>query len=228
MSKEKQLTPIQQAQKMTEAARAFETSRIDLIKKSNKRAWMVAGVSLAMTAAAIGAVVFLTPLKTVEPYVIRVDNNTGQTDIVYALKEREISKDEQMDRYWLKNYVTFRESYDWYNVQTNYDTTMIFSGDREQKQLAEFFNSEAAPYKMFKNDIRADIKITSISYVGDLAQVRFERRLRDLRDPRKEPVVQKLIATIAYQYLNTKVPQEERLINPLGFKVESYKTDIEQ
>lgn len=227
MSKEKQLTPTQQSLQMMEAAKAFETSRIDLIKQSNKRAWIISGVCLAVTVTAISAVALLTPLKTVEPYVIRVDNNTGQTDIVYALKEQQISKDEQMDRYWLKNYVTFRESYDWFTVQSNYDATMMLSGEKEQRQLAEFFNSDAAPYKIMKNDLRADVKITSISYVGDLAQVRFERRVRDLRDTREEPIVQKLIATIAYQYVNTKVSQEERLINPLGFKVESYKTDIE-
>lgn len=217
----------QQANKMFEAAKKFEQSRIDMVKRSNKIAWGISGISLVMTAAAIGAVFILTPLKTVEPYVIQVDKTTGQTDIIYALKEKQISKDEAMDRYWLKNYVIFRESYDWYNVQTNYDTTMMFSGDNERRQIAAFFDSNNAPYKVFKNDYRIDIKITAISYVGDLAQVRFERKMRDLRDTSKEPVTQKLIATIGYEYIGTKVPQDERLINPLGFKVGSYKVDVE-
>ena len=231
MSKECKKNPSveqnQQASQMFEAAKKFEQSRIDMVKRSNKIAWSISGISLVMTAAAIGAVFVLTPLKTVEPYVIQVDKSTGQTDIIYALKEKSISKDEAMDRYWLKNYVSFRESYDWYNVQANYDTTMMFSGDNERRQIAAFFAGDSAPYKVFKNDYRIDIKITAISYVGDLAQVRFERKMRDLRDPSKEPVTQKLIATIGYEYAETKIPQEERLINPLGFKVGSYKVDIE-
>lgn len=225
--KEKNATPAQVAQRMTEAAKEFETSRIELIKRNNKLAWKITGVSVVAALAAIGSVAVLTPLKTVEPYVVRVDNNTGQTDIVYALKDEKLTHNEALDRFWLQNYVTFRESYDWYTVQSNYDTTMMFSDQAEQTQLASFFASAAAPYKMFKNNYRVEIRIISISYVGELAQVRFERRLRDLNDPRKQPVTKNLIATIAYEYRNENVSAEERLANPLGFKVTSYKTDVE-
>lgn len=221
------MPPNQVANKMIDVIKDFETSRINSIKRNNKIAWIVSGISLLVTVLAIGAVFLMTPLKTVEPYVIRVDNATGATDIVYSLKETTISKDEQMDRYWLRNYVTFRESYDWYNVQTNYDTAMIMSGAAEQKILFEFFQGNVAPYKVFKNDFRVEVKINSITYVGELAQVRFEKRVKDLKDPNKAPTIQNLIATIGYRYINEKLPQEERLINPLGFKVESYKIDTE-
>lgn len=219
--------PSMDATKMINAAKEFETAKIDVIKRNNKLAWRICGLSLITTLAAISAVAFLAPLKTVEPYVIRVDNNTGQTDIVYALKEQKIAKEQAMDRYWLRNYVMFRESYDWNTVQSNYNTTMAFSSDKERKQIENFYSSEQAPYKIFKNDYRVDIKIISISYVGELAQVRFERKLQDLRDLNKQPVIQKIIATIAYEYQNQAVPEEERLVNPLGFKITSYTTDIE-
>ncbi|WP_230479013.1 VirB8/TrbF family protein, partial [Kingella kingae] len=40
---------------------------------------------------AVGAVLGLTPLKTVQPIVIPVDNNTGATDIVTTMKKQEQS-----------------------------------------------------------------------------------------------------------------------------------------
>lgn len=53
----------------------FETSVKYLIEQSNKKAWLIAIVLVAILS--IIAVLLLTPLKTVEPYVIRVDNTTG-------------------------------------------------------------------------------------------------------------------------------------------------------
>ena len=227
LDKEKPLNPSQAAIQFMEAARAFETSRITSIQRNSKIAWRITAFSLFLSAIAIGAVMLLTPLKTVEPYVIRVDNNTGQTDIVTSLKEQGFTRSEAMDRFWLKQYVSFREQYDWWVVQSNYDAAMLFSGADEQRSLATFFASDAAPYKVFKQDFRMDVKITSMTWVGDIAQVRFERRLRDLRDPTKQPTVQKMIATVAYNYQAESIPEQDRLINPLGFKVESYRTDTE-
>ncbi|ADU91096.1 virB8 family protein [Taylorella equigenitalis] len=215
------------ANKMIESAKEFEKSKIKGVKAMSRVAWTITALSMVMTALAICAVMLLTPLKTVEPYVVRVDNNTGHTDIVYALDEQKIDKKEAMDRYWLKNYVIFREGYDWYTVQANYDTTIVFSGEKEQKRIQQFFLSDVAPYKVFKNDFRVDVKITSISYVGDVAQVRFQRQMYDLRDPTKEPTTQKLIATIGYEYAKRKLSHDDSLINPLGFTVGSYTVDTE-
>lgn len=55
----------------------FETSVKYLIEQSNKKAWLIAIVSVLVAILSIIAVLLLTPLKTVEPYVIRVDNTTG-------------------------------------------------------------------------------------------------------------------------------------------------------
>lgn len=208
-------------------ANQFEKSQIDAIKRNNKTAWRITAASLLLAVLSVIAVMLLTPLKTVTPYVIRVDNNTGATDIVTVLQQSETSYGEATDRYWLSQYIKMRESYDWWTVQSTYDASMLLSSSVLQNEIAAFFESEAAPYKVFKDKYRVDIKILSISWVGDTAQIRFEKQVKPLIQGQKAPVVQRYIATIGYRYVNTAQAEKDRLVNPLGLQVMSYRVDPE-
>ncbi|WP_278976989.1 virB8 family protein [Oligella urethralis] len=218
----------QKGQKFIQEAKEFERTRIDSIKRSNKIAWRITAAAVAISVMSVGAVMMLSPLKTVEPFLLRVDNNTGAVDMVTMLKESETSYGEVTDKYWLGQYIKHREGYDWWTVQSNYDASMLLSGPNEQKIIGDFFASPAAPYKVFKELYRVDIKILSISWVGDVAQVRFEKKVVSLNESQATPAQpQRLIATIGYQYLNSPQQQADRLINPLGFQVMSYRVDPE-
>lgn len=208
-------------------ANQFEKSQIDAIKRNNKTAWRITAASLLLAVLSVIAVMLLTPLKTVTPYVIRVDNNTGATDIVTVLQQSETSYGEATDRYWLSQYIKMRESYDWWTVQSTYDASMLLSSSVLQNEIAAFFESEAAPYKVFKDKYRVDIKILSISWIGDTAQIRFEKQVKPLIQGQKAPVVQRYIATIGYRYVNTAQAEKDRLVNPLGLQVMSYRVDPE-
>lgn len=208
-------------------ANQFEKSQIDAIKRNNKTAWRITAASLLLAVLSVIAVMLLTPLKTVTPYVIRVDNNTGATDIVTVLQQSETSYGEATDRYWLSQYIKMRESYDWWTVQSTYDASMLLSSPVLQNEIAAFFESEAAPYKVFKDKYRVDIKILSISWIGDTAQIRFEKQVKPLIQGQKAPVAQRYIATIGYRYVNTAQAEKDRLVNPLGLQVMSYRVDPE-
>ena len=81
-----------------QAAKQFEQSEIDSVRRNNKIAWRITAVCLVLSGMAIGAVAALTPLKTTEPFMVRVDNNTGATDIVTTLKHSEKSYGEVIDK----------------------------------------------------------------------------------------------------------------------------------
>lgn len=224
---DKPQTPYQQASAFVQSANEFEKSRITSIKRSNKIAWGITFISTALTALSIGAVALLAPLKTVEPFVIRVDNNTGATDIVTTIKNAQETYGEVTDKYWLSQYIRHRESYDWYTVQSNYDAAMLLSGAAEQTAISKFYDSPAAPHKVFKERFRVDVRIVSISWVGNTAQVRFEKTVLPLHDAQSTPTPTKLIATIGYQYMNTPQADKDRLINPLGLQIMHYRVDPE-
>lgn len=226
-NKDKTSSPRQSAIKFIQDANEFEKSKLVAIKRNNKIAWGITGVSTLMTVMSVAAVMLLTPLKTVEPFVIRVDNNTGFTDIVTTIKDQNQSYGEVTDRYWLTQYVKHRESYDWWTVQSNYDAAMLLSGGTEQDAISTLFQSEGAPYKVFKDDFRVDVKILSVTWIGDVAQIRFEKQVKPLSESVQRPPAQRLMATIGYQYLNTPQSEKDREINPLGFQVMHYRVDTE-
>lgn len=228
---EKVKTPSQRGKSFMQAAQAFEVSEVENTKKRERIAWRICGVFGLITVLSVGAVIALAPLKTVEPFVLRVDKNTGVTDVVTMLEEKELSIDEVMDKYWLSTYVKNRESYDWETIQSTYDTTNLLSSNIVQQQFQSLYNSEAAPQKILKNQYKVLVKVNNISFIGQTAQVRFEKVIVPV-NPSTSAVndrkVENMIATIAFTY-ETKKKQTEavRLINPLGFQVTSYRVDIE-
>lgn len=54
-----------------DAAINWESSRILTVEKSERRAWIVAGVAIVVTVLSIAAIAMMMPLKESVPYVIR-------------------------------------------------------------------------------------------------------------------------------------------------------------
>ena len=104
---------------------------------------------------------------------------------------------------------------------------MLLSGAAEQTAISKLYDSLAAPHKVFKDRFRVDVRIVSISWVGNTAQVRFEKTVMPLNDAAAKPAPQKLIATIGYQYLNSPQADKDRLVNPLGLQIMHYRVDPE-
>lgn len=219
-----------QAHEFIQSAAAFNKSEIDMVRRNSKIAWRIAIGCLVITGMAIGAVAALTPIKTVQPYVIRVDNNTGATDIVTTLKQSEKTYGEVIDKYWLAQYVKYRESYDWQTIQSTYDATMLLSAVPIQKEFANIYsdNNPNAPHKMLKDNFKVIVTVKAISFVGQMAQIRFDKQLIPISgDTSKTTPPQQLIATVAYEYTNQPTQEKDRLINPLGFQITSYRVDPE-
>lgn len=216
------------ASKMVDEAKKFHQTDIERTRKVAKIAWYVAGGCMLIAGVAVGAVVALTPLKTVEPFVIRVDNNTGATDIVTVMKQRETSYGEVMDKFWLAQYVRYRESYDWQTVQETFDATNLLSSQSEQELFSRIYKDNPnAPHKVLRDTAKVDVRVNAISFVGNMAQVRFEKMVVPFNKSAIIPEPQRYIATIAYEYKNSGMKDEDRLINPLGFQVTSYRVDKE-
>ncbi|MDF7675963.1 type IV secretion system protein [Neisseriaceae bacterium ESL0693] len=222
-------TTIRDANMFIQSARSFEQSEIDSIRRNNKIAWRVAAASLVLTGLALGAIAGLTPLKERVPFVIRVDNNTGATDIVTTIKKSEQSYGEIIDKYWLAQYIRFRESYDWQTIQNSYDATMLLSDDTVQKGFAAIYNDNpSAPHLILKDRFKVITTVKAISFIGRTAQIRFDKqRIPVSGDQTNRTPPQKLIATITYEYSDKPLQEKDRLINPLGFMVTSYRVDPE-
>ncbi|HEA7292409.1 TPA: type IV secretion system protein [Campylobacter jejuni] len=207
----------------------YEASFRYLIDKSNKRAWLIAFVSIFIAIISIVAVVLLTPLKTIEPYVIRVDNTTGMVDILTMLDEKEISSNEALDKYFISQYVKAREGYYYELLNQDYLLTQLMSSEKVANEYRSWYEGENARDQILKNSNEVNVQILSI-VLGNSNGVKTSTirakiitknlNTRGLSESTK-------VITLSYDYILAKASEENRILNPLGFKVTNYRIDEE-
>ncbi|EAI4375721.1 type IV secretion system protein [Campylobacter jejuni] len=207
----------------------YEASFRYLIDKSNKRAWLIAFVSIFIAIISIVAVVLLTPLKTIEPYVIRVDNTTGMVDILTMLDEKEISSNEALDKYFISQYVKAREEYYYELLNQDYLLTQLMSSEKVANEYRAWYEGENARDQILKNSNEVNVQILSI-VLGNSNGIKTSTirakiitknlNTRGLSESTK-------VITLSYDYILAKASEENRILNPLGFKVTNYRIDEE-
>ncbi|EAW7340272.1 type IV secretion system protein [Campylobacter jejuni] len=211
------------------SAMDYEASFRYLIDKSNKRAWLIAFVSIFIAIISIVAVVLLTPLKTIEPYVIRVDNTTGMVDILTMLDEKEISSNEALDKYFISQYVKAREGYYYDLLNQDYLLTQLMSSEKVANEYRALYEGDNARDQILKNSNEVSVQILSI-VLGEsngvkTATVRAIITTKNLTS--KGTTQATKVITLSYDYILAKASEENRFLNPLGFKVLTYRIDDE-
>lgn len=212
-----------------EQAINWESSRVLSVEKSERRAWFVAFASVGVAVLAIAAIAMMMPLKESVPYVIRVDNATGVPDIVTAITDKAVTGDEVMDKYWLAHYVRARETYDWYTLQRDYNTVGLLSSANVGQGYAQLFEGKDALDKTYGKTVRATVEIVSVVPTGkNTGTVRFIKTTKRTDQEGTPGTVTKWVATVAYEYRSTaRIKESERLVNPFGFQVLTYRVDPE-
>lgn len=208
----------------------FEDSRNYLITKSNKRAWSVAIFSLAVTVCLAIAIMLITPLKTVELAVVKVDKN-GQVDILTNLAEEIITPDEALNKHFIGQYVKLREQYYFTTLNADFEKVQLYSNPTESKKYVDsMVNKNYGKATVLKNKVEIDVKLLSIvtrEVAGEqTATIRADVITKDSISDSITNLTTKVI-TLTFEYLPMKLNTKSRLENPLGFIVTSYRIDEE-
>ncbi|MES3110144.1 virB8 family protein [Sphingomonas aurantiaca] len=215
-------------EKYYETSRTWEYDRMRAAIQSKRLAWGVAAGACTLAVASVAAVAMLSPLKTVEPYVIRVDKSSGETQVVTALKgPQPRTYEDAVNRYFISQYVRLREG--WLNdaARENAYTVMLTS---DQAESARYLNSVQANNKNAPSNIYGDkgfvsISIRTISFLSPtVAQVRFTKIITFGQNT---PIAQNWNAIMTFRYTTAPEHEKDRNINPLGFQVVNYRSDPE-
>lgn len=202
----------------------------ELYAKSERKAWMIATIATSLLAISGVAIVLMLPLKDNTPYVIEVNKLTGEATILNIANEKDIPFSEAMDKYWLNRYIISRETYDWHTLQSDYDITRELSMPEVFDQYDhQYGNTNKTSFQNTLQDRkRMVIEVKSITPTSEgIASIRFVKKVLNTKDGREESR-SSWIATVAYTYYpNYGATEKDRLVNPFGFKVLSYRVDAE-
>ncbi|MBI1198932.1 MAG: virB8 family protein [Phenylobacterium sp.] len=208
-------------------ARSWNADLVRAAERSRRLAWGAAAFASLVAVVAVGAVAALAPLKTVEPFVVRVDRATGAVDVMTALKsETPLTYDEAVTKHFVAQYVRAREGWLAPAAEANFRQVSIMSTPAEQQRWGDAFRptNPQSPQVALGPAGEAQVDIRAISFVADgVASVRFHRTVSQGARVAESD----WIATVAYLYTKAPMAEGDRLKNPLGFQVTSYRADPE-
>lgn len=214
------------------AARFFEKNIAADEKAKAKNARRLAMFFGLLTFMSIGAVLGLTPLKSVETYLVRVDSNSGYTDVVRPVSQAKTP--EQIDNeYWLATYVRFRESYNFSSNEAQFAMVELMSYSDTFAEYRNFQLSSKGYLEVLGTNRQIRTDINNINFlpdpkVGKTAQVRLTKTVLDrngMPDPQLKPSV--WVVTVTFDYKNPPKKAGDQWLNPRGFGVRSYITTQE-
>ena len=216
---------------LAEAA-SWDADRVAQIRGSARMAWIVAGVATLCTIVVAIALMCLTPLKRVEPFLVRVDNTTGVVDVVPPY-DGHAPLNETITRYLLTHYVNDCERFAWATAEADYEECAAFqSTARNQVWAAQWATANPnSPLNRYKDGTTVRAEVESISFfkrangLQDLAQVRYRKAAR--RGDGGTEEVTHWIANIQYAYVAPSHDARSRSWNPLGLRVIDFHVEPE-
>jgi len=217
---------------------SFELTLSEQSRRSERRAWGVAWSAVAMSVLlACGYLLFL-PLKERVPYLVMADPYTGTASVARLagnFNDRDVTMEEAINKSNVAQFVLARESYDSGLIgQRNWRTTLSMAGPAVAPAYIALHaeHNPERPFRLYGTGRSVRARVLSIVLIGSGegrrplgATVRFQRSLFDKSSGRAEPLDAR-IATLEFTYnADLRLSDEDRLLNPLGFRVTNYRVD---
>lgn len=209
-------------------AKTWAADRQHASAASRRVAWICAGAATIVAVFEAIALAALLPLKTVVPYTLLVDRQTGNVQALKPLDQQTIAPDEALVRSFLAQYVIARESFDINALKDDYRKVALWSAQAaREKYLASMqATNPASPLAVLPRQTLVGTEVRSISALGpDTALVRFVTFRTDPGGQRQEG--QNWAAILKYRFSTARMSASDRLLNPLGFQVLRYRRDAE-
>ncbi|KRG41257.1 conjugative transfer protein [Stenotrophomonas pictorum JCM 9942] len=217
---------------------SYELTVADMARRSERRAWRVASVSLLMSLALVGGYYYMLPLKEKVPFLVMADAYTGTATVARlsgTFQGETITAHEAINRSNVAQYVLARESFD-SAVMGLRDWDLVFTMSSEPvaaTQRQRYANNNPQnPVYVYGVNKAIRIKILSITPLGAEpdggfrgASVRIQRSLLD-KNTGVAQFLDNQLVTMRFEYrTDLALSEHDRVLNPLAFQVTEYRVD---
>lgn len=209
-------------------AQSWADDRQDGLRRSQKLAWVIAGVAIGIACLEALALASLAPLKRVELNTLLVDRQTGYTRMLKGDGIERIAADEALTQSLLAQYVIARESFDITTAVQDYRKVGLWSADTARSGYVAMMqaNNPSSPLRRLPRTSLIVTRIKSVSLLGPgTALVRFGTERLD--QGQLENSSAPWVAVLRYRFAKAPMSLDDRLLNPLGFQVTQYRRDQE-
>lgn len=218
----------------------FELTIADMARRSEKRAWWVAGASLLMSFSLAAGLFYVIPhMEKREPYLVMADARSGTASLVRLWEGGEygrITANKAINNSNISQYVTARESYGGGRIaERDFRVVHTMSSPSVLKEYRVERSREnpEGPYMLYRDRYNVRVRISTITMMDAPpgkppggAVVRFQRILYEVASGSQQ-VLDNKIATIDFKYspeIRFSRPEDD-VVNPLRFQVTNYRVD---
>lgn len=206
--------------------RGLEATLLAKAHSSERRAWACVVFSgfVSLVSLTITWFVIHRYSEPIPEHILTLNKDTGVAELV-SLLPQVASYDEVITNYWLSRYVVSRESYNFMDVNQDYEEVGLMSSRTVGQDYAKFMLGAEGPEKKWADHAEVSVSIKSV--ISDTkhqtATVRYSTTLRHFDRDQAEPS-RYWIASLGYEFVNQTMTVAQRRLNPLGFKVTSFRS----
>ncbi len=209
----------------------FALGRAESAEKNAKIAWRVTAASLGLVALAIIAGMRLFPLKQVIHEVLIVERATGEISRPMTIEEARIDLDEAFMKHFVSLFIAAREGYTYDSSEKNYYDAAALMCPQLQEEWGKLWEpaNPKNPQNIYGKDGKVKVDIESIQpYTNDAGKttrvtVNYKRTVTTTSTV-SEPVYR--VASFSFYYADISKKGKEQLVNPAGFQICDYRTDL--
>lgn len=207
------------------------------------RNWLLLVVLLSLLSVLFltAAAMFFVPLKTVKPFVIQVDEKTGNTEVVNSKSVKELSGEEALFKFFAMNYI---RSWENYSIVPNFDEQKslleynieflrLMSAPQIFSQYRGYISPEnpQSPINLFSDKIQRQVFFRTFIVKTNLdndglatIQANVDVLESGFNTYNSYSMVIEMTGGFNPEYANS-LSEKERRLNPLGFRVISYRSE---
>lgn len=208
-------------------ANGWARDRAEQLQRSQRIAWRVAGAAIVVAICSSAAVFAMSPLKQVEPFLIRVDGTTGLFDVVPAYSGK-ADLPEALTRHLVTEYVVERERYIPSLAETDYEQIGAYHSAAMNQSWSALWarTNPSSPLVRYGDSTRVRAIVEAVSFLKrssngvSVIQVRFSTSTQRSLGANEESA--SFLATLEVGYGAPSSDVRIRALNPLGFKVTEY------
>lgn len=211
----------------TEIALDYAADTIAEAQRSRRNAWIAVAALIIVCGAQAAAIAIMLPLKDVVPYTILVDRQTGYLETVRGVEVGELKDDAAIVNAAIAQYVLQRETFDPADFEERYKRVALWSTGQARNDYVNLYRAGAPGnlLSQMRPGATMTVRVKNIELLdATSARVRFDLARRD---PGAAPELTDWQALVTFQFSGAPMRMEDRLINPLGFQVTSYRKDAE-